>query len=236
MVTVQVSQEGDANYQAVTNVYQTFTVLPASSAGAVSSSSNPALPGTAITFTATVSAISPGIGPPTGTVQFLTNGVLFDTETLTSGSASSSPISTLPHGNNAITAEYSGDSDFLGNTGSLTQTIDTPPVAGMQYLTTVMNTPLSVSAATLAGLNYDADGDPLAITAVSATSTNAGTVSLSSGTLTYMPTNNYVGADQFTYTISDGFLGGTNAGTANVNVTLGKATSVFNSVQAPVET
>jgi len=34
--------------------------------------------------------------------------------------------------------------------------------------------------------------------------------------------------DQFTYAISDGFTGGTNLCTANVTVTLGKASSAFN--------
>ena len=92
-----------------------------------------------------------------------------------------------------------------------------------------MNTALNISASTLAGLDFDADGDALTITAVSSPSTNGFTVSLSAGTITYTPTGGYVGADQFTYTISDGY-GGTATCTNAVTVRPSKATCAFTSV------
>jgi hypothetical protein len=109
--------------------------------------------------------------------------------------------------------------------------VNTPPVGGTHYLGAIVNTPLSTSASALAALDYDADGNTLTITAVSSASTNGppGNVTLSSGTITYTPATGYVGADQFTYTIDDGF-GGTATSTAKVTVRLGKATSVFNYV------
>jgi len=122
-----------------------------------------------------------------------------------------------------------GNYTLTGASGSVQITPSGPPVGGTQYLTTVVNTALNVSASTMAGWNYDPDGTLLTITGVNSPSTQGGTVGLSSGTITYTPAANYVGADQFTYTISDGF-GGTATGTADVTVTLGKATSVFNYV------
>ena len=112
--------------------------------------------------------------------------------------------------------------------------VDTPPVAGAHYLGAVVSTKLTISASALAVLDYDADGDTLSITAVSGTSTNgpAGNVTLSDGTVNYTPATGFVGADQFTYTIYDGFTGGTATSTANVTVRLGQATSVFNSISA----
>ena len=111
---------------------------------------------------------------------------------------------------------------------------NTPPVPGPHYLGAVVNTPLTISASALAALDYDADGDPLSIIAVSGTSTNgpAGNVTLSGGNVHYTPASNFVGVDQFTYTISDGFTGGTAISTANVTVRLGQATCVFTYVSA----
>ncbi len=145
--------------------------------------------------------------------------------------------SVIGHGSKTITAEYvNSDGNFNGSTGTLSpdQVVDTPPVAGAHYLGAVVSTKLTISASALAVLDYDADGDTLSITAVSGTSTNgpAGNVTLSDGTVNYTPATGFVGADQFTYTIYDGFTGGTATSTANVTVRLGQATSVFNSISA----
>jgi hypothetical protein len=202
----------------------------------VTSSANPALPGSSVTFTATLSGVPPDGGVPTGSVQFRTNGVASGAAVSLNGLAASLVLATLPHGTNTITAEYAGDGNFLGATNALNpgEVINTPPASGAHFLGAVVDTVLNISASALAGLDYDAEGDPLRLTAVSATSAHGGTVSLSNGTLTYTPPGSYVGADQFTYTLSDGYLGGTATSTANVTVRLGQATSVFNLVTAPV--
>jgi len=104
-----------------------------------------------------------------------------------------------------------------------------PPVPGTHYLGAVVNTPLTISASALAALDYNADGDPLSVISVNSPSTH-GTVALNLDTITYTPVPNYVGPDQFTYTISDGFPGGTATSTANVTVRLDPATCYFNYV------
>jgi Big-like domain-containing protein len=84
-------------------------------------SANPSVFGQSVTFTATVAAVSPGSGTPTGTVNFLdgtttigtgialnSSGVAtFSTSTLT---VSGSPLS--------ITAVYSGDTNFTTSTSN----------------------------------------------------------------------------------------------------------------------
>jgi autotransporter-associated beta strand protein len=80
-----------------------------------------------VVFTATVTPVSPGGGDPTGNVTFrdgalvlgmgtlsTTNGVTTATYTTTSGQ--------LAEGVNSITATYYGDTNFTGNTGSLSET------------------------------------------------------------------------------------------------------------------
>ena len=48
----------------------------------------------------------------TGTIQFLTNNVLFDTESVSGGSATSASTILLPRGTNLITAIYSGGGSY----------------------------------------------------------------------------------------------------------------------------
>jgi len=97
-----------------------------------------------------------------------------------------------------------------------------------------VSTSLVVSVSTLANLDYDANHDLLTIPVVSPTSTNGGTVFLNGDDshIQYNPPSGYVGSDQFTYTVSDGY-GGTATSTANVTVRLGHATSTFNYISPP---
>jgi hypothetical protein len=109
---------------------------------------------------------------------------------------------------------------------------NTPPDSGAHNLVTVVDTPLSIPASRLADLDYDADDDFLTIMAVSNSSTNgpADNVSFIAGTITYTPAAGFVGADQFTYLISDG-RGGTATCTNHVTVRpSGPRTSSFTSI------
>ena len=82
--------------------------------------------GASVTLTATVTANAPGSGTPMGTVDFFDNTTGVDLTpipmSLSAGSASLS-IATLPVGAKSITATYSGSTDFVGMTGSTTQTV-----------------------------------------------------------------------------------------------------------------
>ncbi len=97
----------------------TLTVNQASTTTGLVSSLNPSVSGQSVTFTATVAAVSPGSGTPTGTVTFDDNGTpLSDgTVTLSSGVASFT-TSSLAVGTQSITAVYSGDTNFTISTSS----------------------------------------------------------------------------------------------------------------------
>jgi len=73
-----------------------------------------------VSFTATLPAYA------TGTIQFLTNDFLFDTEALTSGSAGSLTDASLPPGVNSIAAVYSGDANNSATTSYLEQLVLAP--------------------------------------------------------------------------------------------------------------
>jgi len=80
--------------------------------------------GQSVTFTATVTAKSPGAGTATGTVTFKDGSSTLGTGTLDSSGQAMFTTSTLAVGPHSITASYGGDATFSGSTSSpLTQTV-----------------------------------------------------------------------------------------------------------------
>ncbi len=101
----------------------TQTVDKASTTTSVTSSADPSVCGQTVTFTAAVSVNSPGSSAaanPTGTVTFYDNGVSIGTGALTRKSPDTATFttSTLSVGTHPITANYGGDTNFAGSTGS----------------------------------------------------------------------------------------------------------------------
>jgi len=104
----------------LSGVSGTVIVKTANNAVALVSSQNPSGHAVPVNFTATLPAYA------TGTIQFLTNGVNFDNEPLTTGSAGSVANTTLPLGSSVIAAVYSGDANDASRTNSLTQVVEAP--------------------------------------------------------------------------------------------------------------
>ena len=119
--TITASYGGDGNFNGNTGSLtgNPQVVNKASTATVVTSSQNSSAVGQSVTFTATVSAVAPGTGTPTGTVTFLDGGNPIGTGTL-SGGVAAFTTSALAAGSHTITTSYPGDANFNGNTGSLT--------------------------------------------------------------------------------------------------------------------
>jgi autotransporter-associated beta strand protein len=79
-----------------------------------------------VTFTATVTALPPGAGTPTGLVTFVdtTTGTMLGGGNLVMGQVAIT-VQNLAAGMHTITATYAGDSNFEGSGGSRTQTVTT---------------------------------------------------------------------------------------------------------------
>ena len=121
-ITAQYS--GDTNFTGSTSATLTEAIRQASATTAVTSSVNPTVYGQSVTFTATVSAMPPATGTPTGTVTFYDGATAIDTATLSNGAASYS-TSALAAGGHSITVQYSGDTSFTGSTSAtLTQVVN----------------------------------------------------------------------------------------------------------------
>jgi trimeric autotransporter adhesin len=73
---------------------------------------NPSAAGQSVTLTATVFPTT-GSGE-TGTIRFFDNGTPIGTSTVSNGQATLS-VTTLPAGEDPITADYAGDRNFIGS-------------------------------------------------------------------------------------------------------------------------
>ncbi len=122
---------GDPNFVTTATNTTSVTVNAAATTTSVTSNHNPSVVGQAVTYTATVAAIPPGAGTPTGNVEFLDGG----TAITACGGASGNPLSGTSAtcvvtynstGSHTITAQYLGSTNFSASaaSSSLTQTVN----------------------------------------------------------------------------------------------------------------
>ena len=118
-----------ANYRFPSAAFGTATLTV--TAGTVSVGVVSSLPGStygqSVSFTVAVS----GGGPtPTGTVQFLVDGINFGSAvTLVDGTAISPSTTLLGAGNHTVKASYSGDPNYAANSGTYTEVVNQAPLS-----------------------------------------------------------------------------------------------------------
>jgi hypothetical protein len=127
---------GAAGFAGSTSAASAVTVSPAATAVMLGSSLNPAVTGQAVTFTATVAAVAPGAGTPTGTVTFKDGNVVLGTFAVGPGGKATFITTFAAAGGHAITASYSGDPNFVGSSQALTEQVNAP--ATTQATTTAL--------------------------------------------------------------------------------------------------
>jgi len=184
-----------------TSASTTTTTLPGTTTGLASSVHPWSVFGQPVTFTATVTANSPGAGTPTGTVTFKDGSSALGTGTLNGSGQATFTTSTLAVGSHSITASYGGDANFSGSTSStLTQTVRkagtttlvsssaNPSVSGQAVTFTATVTAKSPGAGTPSGTVTFKDG-----------SSTLGTGTLdSSGQATFVTSTLAVGSHSIT--------------------------------------
>jgi YDG domain/Bacterial Ig-like domain (group 3) len=199
----------------------TGNITPASTLNTVTSSLNPASPGSDVVFTATLSVVSPGSGTPTGNIVFKDGPISLATNAL-SGLSAALSTTALSHGSHTITAEYQGDGNFFGSTNNFIQVIDRPPVGPSLSLQRYLTSGAKIRAAALLTNDSDPDGDTLTLLSVSATSIAGGTVASNGDWICYLPPAGSTNSDSFSYVIADSVgLRSTNS----VTITIGTDTN-----------
>jgi Bacterial Ig-like domain (group 3) len=155
----------------------------------VTSSVNPATVGQSITFTATVQAIAPQTGTPTGQVTFMDGTTALQTVTLAGGTAvyKTSSLALGPH---SITVDYSGDPNFAASDSSvLNQAV---LYESQTTLSSSLNPSVSGQSVTLTATvssKVSGVGTPAGSVTFMLGSTPLQTVTLSNGTATYPTTS-----------------------------------------------
>jgi hypothetical protein len=121
--TIQAIYSGDDTF-AVSSDSQSQVINQAATSTTVVSSASSTTYGQQVDFTATVSVTPPGGNTPTGTVQFVVDGVNFGSPVgliLNNGTltATSATTSSLGAGLHTVQAVYQGDSNFITSTATL---------------------------------------------------------------------------------------------------------------------
>jgi autotransporter-associated beta strand protein len=216
--TVSATYNGDTNFTPSTSSTLTQTVLNAS-ATKVTASVNPSVFGQPITLTASVSAVAPATGTPTGTVSFFIDSVNQGQVTLSAAGTATFAVGSLPAGTHSVSAGYSGDTNFsssspaipLGltinraNTSTTVSAAPTPSTFGQTVVFSAIVAPVSPGAGTPTGtVTFTIDGtaqSPVTLVGGQATlgdsTLGAGTHSISA---VYNDDSNFAGSSSTTYT------------------------------------
>ncbi|MEA2565281.1 MAG: hypothetical protein QOD49_458, partial [Actinomycetota bacterium] len=115
---VTATYSGDPSFNLSTGA-TSQVVNPADTSVAVSSSLNASIVGQNVQFTATVTATAPGAGMPVGTVQFKDGSTNIGVSQTLDGGVASVSTSSFTFGTHPITAQYAGNANFNGSTGTL---------------------------------------------------------------------------------------------------------------------
>jgi len=124
---------GDSGHAASTSIVLLQSVQQTATTTTISSNLNPSVFGQSVTFTANVTTTA---GVPSGNVTFLDGATLLATVAVSGGTASFS-TSTLSVGSHTISANYGGDSDHSGSSGSTSQSVN--PASSSTALTSDIN-------------------------------------------------------------------------------------------------
>jgi autotransporter-associated beta strand protein len=213
--TITAQYQGDGNFTSSTSPGTSVIVSQASTSTSLTAAPNPVTNGTAVTLTATVAAVSPGTGTPTGSVEFFSGSTSLGTETLDSTGVATMSTAALAVGSDSITATYQGDTSFTQSTSpaetvtvnlASTTSLTASPTSFSSGQTIALNavvTAASGSSQTATGTVNFLNGST---TLGSATLDSSGTAVLSVSTLTATTTltAQYLGDSNFAGSTSSG--------------------------------
>jgi hypothetical protein len=131
---IAASYSGDRNFVASTGGLDQGNgqaVSKGTTTLALHTDGSPSAYGAPVAFTATVRAVAPATGQPSGVVQFWEGGKLLGATGLTGAGTDTSSTtfvsSTLKPGDHNVTATYVGNFNFVGSSASVTQTVGAAP-------------------------------------------------------------------------------------------------------------
>jgi len=186
--TIRATFSGDGNFVGSAGLLDQGTgqnVTKGATSTDLASGPDPAAYGDTVTFTATVSAVAPATGHPSGVVRFWEGSVLLGASSLApAGGANSAQAtfasSTLATGSHSIRAEYVGNFNFDGSMATTSQSIER--VATVTGIESSANPSTFGDTVTLTAVVADtsaAAGDPTGTVTFTEGSTALGTAPIS---------------------------------------------------------
>ena len=224
---------GSSSFAASTSASIIQTVQRVPTGTVVVSSSQPAVFGQPVTWTAAVSAAAPAAGVPTGTVTFADGSTVLGSITLVAGQAGVTSAA-LTIGVHTITASYGGDATYASSDGSFSQTIakaatttvvtsSGPTIYGQSVTFTATVAPAAPGS-----------GGPSGTVSFAAGSAVLGTSAVTGGVATF--TTAALGAGTYSVTATYGgdasFLGSANAAALTQAVSKAASTTTLTSSPA----
>ena len=122
---------GDVKFATSTTTTTAMTVDRSSTSAMLASSLPATAFGQSVTFTATIAAVAPGAGVPTGTASFYDGTSLLATVGLDNSGSAADTVSGLSVGSHAISAVYNGDANFATSTTATTEVVVNPATTGV---------------------------------------------------------------------------------------------------------
>jgi hypothetical protein len=106
---------GNTNFGSSDAGAQSLTIGQANTATALTASSSTSGVGQPVTFTATVTPVSPSTVTPVGSVTFLVNGSSVQTVAINSAGKATLTLTNLPFGAPTVQADYNGNTNFAAS-------------------------------------------------------------------------------------------------------------------------
>lgn len=185
-LTLAAAYSGSPGHAASTGT-QTHVVNRAVTKAVVSSNADPTLPGTLVTINAKVTAVAPGKGTPTGTVEFTSAGTVLATAVLDGNGNASFSIASLPVGVTPIVANYLGDANYAASASAMfNQNIVAFPV--LQWSVAALTVDKSAGSVTLTVTHSGSSLGPVSVayTTVDGTATAPGDYAATTGVLAWL--------------------------------------------------
>lgn len=184
--TIKATYSGDGNFVGSAGLLDQGTgqnVAKGATSLDLTSGPDPAAYGEPVTFTATVTAVAPATGRPSGVVRFWEGSVLLGAASLAPAGPSTAQAtfvsSSLTPGEHAVRAEYVGNFNFEGSTATTSQTVQRfGTVTGIESSANPATYGESVTlTAVVAAVPADA-GDPAGTVTFTEGTTSLGTATL----------------------------------------------------------
>jgi hypothetical protein len=215
-ITVQYS--GDSNFSAGSSSL-VQTIHAGASSTRVASTPNPSSKDQSVTFTATIAAVPPATGTPTGQVTFQQSNTVLAQVPLSSSGTASFSTSGLAVGSNTITATYASDFVFAASSGSTVQTVQQSAFATTTAVSSSANPSVFSQSVTFTAAVTSSGGVPTGTVTFKDGSSTLGTSSLDgTGHVTFTTSTLTVASHSITatYNGSSGFAASTSSALTQV--------------------